>query len=100
MGMPRSFVLSLAGLLLFAGVFGFMLGVRAIPPGETEIINAVAADYVTETGGSAQGCYAVPSALEGVRMLVICGDDWARAVGRYGETVELDPSDLSGGPRT
>ena len=53
--------LPLASLVLVAGGFGLWLGLRAVPPTETEIINAQAARYVTETDGSLTDCYAVPS---------------------------------------
>jgi len=100
MRMPGSYILSIAGLLLCAGLFGLILGLRAIPPGETEIINAVAADYVAETGGDVTDCLARPAPLDGVRLVVLCGETWVRAVGRYGEPVEVDPDILLSGPQT
>jgi len=89
--MPRLHILSLAALLLCAGVFGLIWGLRAVPPGETEIINAVAAEYMAETGGDPSTCFARPSEAEGVRLVVICAadgaDPWVRAVGPYGAPV-------------
>lgn len=97
---PRLPLLSLAALLAAAGAFGLLLGLRAVPPGETEIINAVAADYVAETGGVATECLARPVPVDGVRLVVICGEDWLRAVGPFGEPVDIDPDLLEEAPQT
>jgi hypothetical protein len=32
--------------------------------------------------------------MDGVRLVVICGPDWARAVDAYGRAVTLDPGSL------
>lgn len=85
-------ILPLAGLLLAAGALGLWLGLRAVPPTETEIIEAQAARYVAETGGNLLDCFAVPSGVAGVRMVVICEPDgaeaWAVAVDDMGRVVE------------
>lgn len=89
----RQVLLPLTGLLAVAAAFGLWWGMQSVPPGETEIINRVAADYVAETSGALTDCYARPSALEDVRMVVICEASdraaWVRAVGRYGNAVEV-----------
>lgn len=91
--MTRPMWISLAGLVLAATLFGLVMGLRAIPPGETQIIEAAAVDYVAETGGAATDCFARPSVLEGVRLVVICvgdgGGSWVRAVDTYGAIVEI-----------
>lgn len=91
--------ISLAVLLVCAAVLGTIWGLRAISPDETRIISSVAADYVAETGGALTDCFARPSALPDVRMVVICdagsGPAWARAVDRYGATVQIDPDRLT-----
>ena len=79
-----------------AGVFGLWLGLRALPPGETAIIEAQAARYVAETGGQPTDCAARPAAIAGVRLVVTCRADWAVAVDRWGRVVALP--DL--GPKT
>ena len=90
--MGRGVILPLAGLLTAAAAFGLWLGLRAVPPGETEIIVAAAARYVAETGGAETDCAGWPPPIEGVRMVVICGDSWAQAVDRWGRPVDLpDP---------
>lgn len=95
--MRRGIVLQLAGLLLLAGVVGLYLGLRAVPPTETEIINAVAAEYVAQTGGALTDCHAEPSTLDGVRMVVFCqpqtGSPRLYPVDAWGVMVEtLDPT--------
>jgi hypothetical protein len=96
--------ISLAALLACACLLGLVWGQRAIPPDETEIIAGVAAQYVAETGGAPTDCFARPSALEGVRMVVICENDrdapWARAVDTYGATVDIGPDLLAEELRT
>ena len=103
--MSRVQVLSLAGLLTLAAGFGLWMGLRAIPPGETEIINAAAARYVAETGGRATDCFARPSDLPRVRLVVICepaaaGTPWVLAVDRHGARVDIDRDILAGEPLT
>ena len=84
--------LPLAGLLAVAGAFGLWLGLRAAPPTESEIIGVQAARYVAETGGERLDCYAVPSGVEGVRLVVICEPDgaepWYAATDEWGQVVE------------
>ncbi|MCU4654634.1 hypothetical protein N8I71_17475 [Roseibacterium sp. SDUM158016] len=92
--------ISLAALLALAVALGALWGLRAIPPGETEIIVAVAADYVAETGGEATDCAARPASVEGVRLVVVCGEGWARAVDEMGRAVALDPGALAAGAGT
>jgi hypothetical protein len=94
--MARGWLLPLGGLVTVAAAFGLWAGLRAVPPTETEIILAQAALYVAETGGRPTDCSARPAAVEGVRLVVTCGSDWASAVDDWGRRVALpDP-----GPRT
>lgn len=94
MGGRRGLILTLAALLAFVGAMGVLLGLRAAPPGETEIIEGVAAEFVAETGGARTDCFARPSALPGVRLVVICAPEGgvARAypVDRLGRAVQID----------
>ncbi|NKX44320.1 hypothetical protein [Roseicyclus persicicus] len=94
--MRRGLILPLAGLVTAAGAFGLWQGLRAVPPTETEIILAAAARYVAETGGAATDCAGRPAAVEGVRLVVTCGADWALAVDLWGRPVALPGA----GPRT
>lgn len=82
-------ILPLAGLLTAAAAFGLWAGLRALPPSETEIIAEAAARYVAETGGVATECAGWPPPIDGVRLLVICGPDWAQAVDDWGRPVVL-----------
>lgn len=93
------FGISIVGLCLFATAIGVVAGVRALPPSETEIINAAAARYVAETGGALTDCYARPSGLSEVRLVVICETEagvWLRGFDRLGREVGLDAEVLEG----
>lgn len=89
--MTRAQMVSLAVLLVLAGAIGLGLGLRAVPPGETEIIEAAAARYVAQTGGAPTDCAARPAAVEGVRLIVTCGTDpaeaWVEALDDWGNPV-------------
>mgnify|MGYP001604172000 CR=1 FL=1 len=91
--MSRLQVLSLSGLLLAAAGLGLALGLGAVPPGETEIIEAAAARYVAETGGAPTDCAARPAAIDGVRLIVTCGtggaDAWVEALDGWGTPVAV-----------
>jgi hypothetical protein len=90
--MRAGVILPLAAMLTVAAALGLWLGVRAVPPTETNIILDAAARYVAETGGEATDCAGWPPPIEGVRMVVICGPDWAQAVDAWGRPVNLpDP---------
>lgn len=92
--MMRQIALPLAVMLAVAGTVGLYLGMQSAPLGESEIIERHAAAYVAETGGERTDCYAVPAAVEGVRMIVICEAEgreaWFRAVDARGEPVADD----------
>ena len=92
----RGLILPLIAGLVVAGAFGLWFGLRAVPPGETAIIDAQAARYVAETGGQPTDCAARPAAIAGVRLIVTCSGDWAVAVDDWGREVTLP--DL--GPKT
>ncbi len=78
----------LTGLVTVGAAFGLWLGLRAVPPGETEMIEAAAARYVSETGGSRTDCAGRPATIAGVRLVVTCGADWAVALDRWGRPVD------------
>lgn len=90
--MMRGVMLQILVLSVVAGAFGVWLGMRAIPPGETAIIEMQAARYVAQTGRAETDCAARPTPVAGVRLVVTCGSDWAVAVDRWGRPVPLpDP---------
>lgn len=97
--MMREAILPLAALLACAGVLGLIWGLRAVPPGETALIDAAAAEYIAETGGTGADCHARPSALPEVRLVVICGADWIAPLDQWGNRVEIDLSQ-DGEPQT
>ena len=78
------------GLVTAGAALGLWLGLRAVPPGETEMIEAAAARYVAETGGAPTDCAGRPAALSGVRLVVTCGADWAVALDRWGREVAVE----------
>ena len=90
--MMRRIALPLAGLLAVAGALGLWLGLVTAPPTETQIISLHAARYVEETAGAPEDCYAVPSGVEGVRLIVICepegGEAWYAATDEWGQVIE------------
>jgi len=100
--MSRLQLATLGGLLLVAAGFGLAWGLRSLPPGETEIIEAAAARYVAETGGAPTDCAARPAAVDGVRLVVVCGPDgpspWVEAIDDWGNPVAVDLD--TEGPRT
>jgi hypothetical protein len=90
-----------AGLVLLGVLSGGVWGLRAIPPGETAIIDAAAAAYVADTGGEATDCAARPSVLAEVRLVVTCaGGAWVTAYDTFGRPVALDPGELEKEPLT
>lgn len=87
--MMRLVALPLLGLVAAAAAFGLLAGMRALPPTETEIILEAAARYVAETGGAATDCAGRPAPVQGVRLVVTCGEDWALAVDEWGRAVDI-----------
>ncbi|MDG4649112.1 hypothetical protein P6F26_11705 [Roseibacterium sp. SDUM158017] len=102
--MRRGIALPLAGLVTIALAVGVRLGVDARVPSETEIIEAAAEDYVAETGGARTDCYARPSPVDGVRLVVTCepegGARWLGAYDARGRAVAVDPETLDEEPAT
>ncbi|MEM7075614.1 MAG: hypothetical protein AAGA28_06905 [Pseudomonadota bacterium] len=73
--MPRwMWFLPLAGLLIGGATLAYMMGVRASRTTETEVIERVAAAYVSEAGNAADrtDCRAVPAQSPGLWLVVIC----------------------------
>jgi hypothetical protein len=62
--MPRSVLLTTCVLVVVAAVLGFVAGQRWQPLDETQVINRIAAQYITETGGKATDCLAVPGKVD------------------------------------
>ncbi|MDG3040789.1 hypothetical protein [Roseicyclus marinus] len=87
--MMRGIALPLSALVAVAAALGLLVGMRAVPPTETEIILEAAARYVAETGGAATECAGRPAPVAGVRLVVTCGADWALAVDEWGRPVVL-----------
>ncbi|MEM9755539.1 MAG: hypothetical protein AAF914_06080 [Pseudomonadota bacterium] len=71
--------LQLGVLALCAAGLGLLWGRAGLPPTETEVIEAMAARYVAETGGAATDCVARPGPGE-AWITVYCGRDAARHV--------------------
>ncbi len=93
--------ISLAALVALAFCAGLLWWVRSVPPSETAIIEAAAADYVARTGGALTDCAARPSAWPEVRLVVICAEGaWVAAYDDYGRPVTIDPDRLSEEPLT
>lgn len=93
--------ISLVSLAVLALVAGLVWWVRSVPPSETAIIDAAAASYVAETGGDLTDCAARPSALPGVRLVVICAQGaWVAAFDDFGRRVAVDPNTLEEEPLT
>lgn len=93
--------IGVAALVTVALVAGLVSWVRSVPPGETAIIDAAAADYVAETGGAPTDCEARPSGLPQVRLVVICaGGAWVAAYDTWGRPVALTPENLEEEPLT
>lgn len=86
-GRLRPVAALVTGLVTAGAALGLWLGLRAVPPGETEMIAAQAARYVSETGGAPTDCAARPAALPGVRLVVTCGQAWAVALDEWGRVV-------------
>jgi hypothetical protein len=93
--------ISLGALVALAFCAGLLWWVRSVPPSETAIIEAAAADYVARTGGALTDCAARPSALPEVRLVVICAEGaWVAAFDNYGRPVAIDPERLEEEPLT
>jgi hypothetical protein len=93
--------ISLGALVALAFCAGLLWWVRSVPPSETAIIEAAAADYVARTGGALTDCAARPSALPEVRLVVICAEGaWVAAFDDYGRPVAIDPERLEEEPLT
>jgi len=82
MGLRARTFAPLVALILCAGVLGWLLGVRSVTPGETEVINRMAALYVEE-GGRATDCAARPAASDGLWLVVRCGCAETEAAREY-----------------
>jgi hypothetical protein len=104
--MSRAQALSVGVLVVLAAGIGLIWGLRSLPPGETEIIERMAARYVAETGGAPTDCAARPAAAPAVRLVVICdagagAPAWAVAVDRMGRALPPEAAlPDGGGPRT
>jgi hypothetical protein len=102
--MTRGLLLPLAGLVTVALALGVLLGLNTSLPSETDIIEAAAANYVAETGGARTDCAARPSAMEDVRLVVICNGaadvPWVVAYDARGREVAVEPESLDEGPTT
>ncbi len=71
-----------AALVALAGVLGWLMGVRSTAPGETEVIERMAALYAEE-GGQPTDCAARPAASDGLWLVVRCACGGDRAVREY-----------------
>ena len=60
-----------AALVALAALVGYLLGARSAAPGETEVIERMAALYAEE-GGRISDCAARPAASDGLWLVVRC----------------------------
>lgn len=92
----RGLILPLAALVVAAGGLGLILGLRSLPPSESEILERLAAAYAADTGRPLTDCYGVPSGVAGVRMIVICeaegAEAWYAAVDELGRRLDALPA--------
>ncbi|WP_299280365.1 hypothetical protein [uncultured Tateyamaria sp.] len=86
--MPRSVLITTAGLVLVAALGGYWLGQRQLDLDATDVINAVAARHMAEHGGADTACLGWAGTGE-VVFQVRC-DDVVYHVDRFG-TVRLAP---------
>jgi hypothetical protein len=94
-------LLPVAVLVVLAAAGGVLWWSSIAPLPETRIIDAAAAAYVADTGGALTDCAARPSALEGVRLVVICADGaWVAAFDARGRRLNLDAESLEEEPLT
>jgi hypothetical protein len=93
--------IGLVVMLMMGAALGTLWGLRSVPPSDTAIIDAAAADYVAQTGGTPTDCAARPSALPEVRLVVICAEGaWVSAFDTYGRQVTVDRDKLEEDPLT
>lgn len=96
--MPRNIAVSLAVICVLAGLLALWVSLRHIPPSETEIITRIAQSYAAQTGGALTDCFARPSGLEQVRLVVFCqqadGVTFLYPVDDLGRLLDIDPSIL------
>ncbi|MGR3435314.1 MAG: hypothetical protein ACU0CO_10560 [Shimia sp.] len=81
-------VLVLGSSAVLAAILGARLGLDRAALTESDVIEALAAAYVTETGGARTDCHGVP-APDPAWITVVCGPDgaWSRSVDRAGRVV-------------
>jgi len=94
--MPRGAIMSIVVICVLTGLFALWIGLRSQPLGETAIILRAADIYVAETGGQATHCFARPSPLAGVSLIVTCappeGEPWYYPADARGRFVDIDPA--------
>lgn len=82
----RALRIAIAALALAAAAwFGWQAGISTVGPGESEVIERLAARYAAQTGGAITDCHGEPAAEAWIR--VVCGPDWSYAVDRAGGIV-------------
>ena len=86
--MPRAIWLPVVGLAAAVAGLGLLLGGRAATTTETEVIERVAARYVTETGAAPEDCAARPAESAGLWLVVACAGH-AYFVDPYGRVVDV-----------
>ncbi len=91
-------------LLALALGVGVYLGTRDDVLTDSEIIEAMAARYVEETGGAPTDCFARPAPMDDVRLVVICapseGPARAYPVDARGNLMTIEASDLLQEPQS
>lgn len=88
----RQRAVPLGALAVIAVGGGLLWGRASLPPSETEVIDRIAAGYVTETGGALTDCAARPG--PGAAWLTVyCEGDHGRfayPVDRAGRSIEVE----------
>ena len=79
--MPASVLRIVIVLVCVAAMLGYWLGQRQAALSETDVINAVADRYVSETGGQRHDCVARPDARDGIWVVINCGT--ASSINQY-----------------
>ncbi|GEM_PF-1657047 len=94
--------LQIGALAILAAGIGVWLSRAAVPLSETEIILAMAAIYVADTGQAPTDCFARPSVFSGVALIVTCqplnGAAQIYPADAQGRLVEIDLMSLNDGP--
>ncbi|MEM1273179.1 MAG: hypothetical protein AAGF88_05135 [Pseudomonadota bacterium] len=97
MRLSATHVLSIGGLCALSAVIGLAWGRSSLPPSETDVITAMAARYVQETGGSVADCLARPGPAGQAWITIYCdgaAGRFAYPVNRRGQLIAISETSL------